>query len=97
MQGERARRRSGIYSDEYQYMLARLRSAREAAGYTQTEAGAAIGRDKTIVSRMESGERRIDPVDLQRFAKLYGKALMWFLPRTVVLSSEPHRGQVSKR
>lgn len=85
MSVERPRRRSGIYSEEYQYMLRRLREAREEVEYTQEAAGKAIGRDKTIVSRMESGERRLDPIDLQQFAALYDKPVEWFLPKEVRL------------
>lgn len=33
------------------------------------------------VSRMESGERRIDVIELAAFARLYGKSLAWFVPK----------------
>jgi len=31
------------------------------------------------VSKVESGERRLDPVELARFAAVYGKPVVWFL------------------
>jgi transcriptional regulator with XRE-family HTH domain len=31
------------------------------------------------VSQVESGERRLDPVELARLAAVYGKPLGWFL------------------
>lgn len=34
------------------------------------------------VSKVELGERRIDPIELQQHAALYGKALRYFLPPT---------------
>jgi hypothetical protein len=34
---------------------------------------------QSFVSKCESGERRVDAVELQIFAKLYGKELSYFL------------------
>jgi transcriptional regulator with XRE-family HTH domain len=60
-------------------MLARLRQARHDAGLTQAEVGQRLGLRQNVVSRMESGERRLDPVELARFAAVYGKPVPWFL------------------
>jgi transcriptional regulator with XRE-family HTH domain len=60
-------------------MLKRLRAAREAAGMTQVEVAKALKRPQSFVSKSESGERRIDPVDLAQFARLYGKPLSYFV------------------
>jgi transcriptional regulator with XRE-family HTH domain len=69
----------GIWAPEYRSMLARLRQARHDAGLTQAEVGRRLGLRQNVVSRMESGERRLDPVELARFATIYGKPLDWFL------------------
>lgn len=61
-------------------MLKRLREARKKAGLTQVEVAKALGRPQSYVNKCELGERRIDPVELQRFAKLYRWRLSWFLP-----------------
>lgn len=53
-------------------MLRRLREAREQAGLTQVEVADALGQPQSWVSRSETGERRVDAVELQRFARLYG-------------------------
>jgi len=63
----------------YQAILRRLISAREAAGLTQVEVAAKLGIPQPRVSRMESGERRIDVVELLEFARLYRKPLTWFV------------------
>jgi transcriptional regulator with XRE-family HTH domain len=60
-------------------MLARLRQARRDAGLTQAEVGRRLGLRQAFVSKVESGERRLDPVELARFAAVYGKPLAWFL------------------
>jgi transcriptional regulator with XRE-family HTH domain len=60
-------------------MLARLRQARREAGMTQAEVGQRLGLRQAFISKLESGERRIDPVELARLAAIYGKPLAWFL------------------
>ena len=41
----------------------------------------ALGRTQAFVSKCELGERRIDPLDLHDFARLYGKPLTFFFDR----------------
>jgi transcriptional regulator with XRE-family HTH domain len=53
----------------------RLRQARRDACLTQAEVGRQIGARQSFVSKVESGERRLDPVELARFAAVYGKPL----------------------
>jgi transcriptional regulator with XRE-family HTH domain len=60
-------------------MLGRLREARREACLTQAEVGRCLGVRQAFVSKLESGERRIDPVELARLAAIYRKALVWFL------------------
>jgi transcriptional regulator with XRE-family HTH domain len=59
--------------------LARLRQARHDAKLTQEEVGERLGIRQNLVSKMELGERRLDPVELARFAAAYGKPVTWFL------------------
>jgi hypothetical protein len=35
---------------------------------------------QSFVSRCETGERRVDAIELEDFAKLYGKGIGFFLP-----------------
>ena len=65
---------------QYEEMLRRLREARKAAGMRQTDVAKALGVAQTFVSKVEIGERRIDPTELQEFAALYGKKVTDFLP-----------------
>lgn len=60
-------------------MLERLRQARLDAKLTQEEVGKRLGIRQNLVSKMELGERRLDPVELARFAAVYGKPVAWFL------------------
>ncbi len=77
------RRRSAVYSAEYRYLLKRLREAREKSGLTQIQVAKALGRPQSFVTKCELGERRIDPIDPQRFARLYRRPLTFFLPRLI--------------
>jgi transcriptional regulator with XRE-family HTH domain len=70
---------STVDSAEYQTMVDRLREAREAAGLTQDEVADELGRLQSFVSKVETGDRRIDPIELCRFAELYEKSVTWFL------------------
>ena len=74
------RRRSAVHSAEYQQLLKRLREARLRAGLTQVQVAKALGRHQSYVTKCELGERRIDPIDLQQFARLYRKPFAYFLP-----------------
>jgi transcriptional regulator with XRE-family HTH domain len=58
---------------EYQRMLERLRQARRDVGLTQAQVAERLGVRQTFVSKVELGERRIDPVELARFAAIYGR------------------------
>ncbi len=64
----------------YRSFLERLRRARSEAGMTQVEVARRLGRNQSWVSKKESGERRMDPVELCEFAKLYGRPIQAFLP-----------------
>jgi len=60
------------YQEKYERFRARLREARARAGLTQAEAAERLGKHQSFVSKCESGERRVDFVELQVFAKLSG-------------------------
>jgi transcriptional regulator with XRE-family HTH domain len=59
--------------------LDRLKQAREEAGLTQVRVAEKLHRPQSFVSKCESGERRVDIVELQEFASIYGKAIGSFL------------------
>lgn len=65
-------------------MLDRLRAARLAAGLTQVQAAEALGRRQAYVSKCELGERRMDPIDLADFARIYGQPIAAFIPSSDV-------------
>jgi transcriptional regulator with XRE-family HTH domain len=69
---------SSVYSERCQAFLLRLRSARKEAGLTQQEVATRLDAPQSYVSKCESGERRVDVVELAEFAALYGKSIGYF-------------------
>jgi len=70
---------SSVHTAAYRAFLKRLREARLSNGLTQAEVAKRLGKPQPYVSKCESGERRIDVVELQEFAELYGKRLDFFI------------------
>ena len=66
-------------SAEYKQFLKRLREARLGAGLTQVEVAGKLGKPQSFVSKSESGERRVDAVELKHFAAVYRRPLRYFL------------------
>lgn len=67
------------YIRQYRHFLQRLRSARLQSGITQAEAAKRLGRPQSFISKCESGERRVDFVEAEQFAAMYGKAVEFFI------------------
>ncbi|MDX9912932.1 MAG: helix-turn-helix transcriptional regulator [Phycisphaerales bacterium] len=65
----KARRARPQHDPAYGKLCQLLREWRAAAGLTQVELGAAFGRPHTFVHKCETGERRIDPVELVRWCR----------------------------
>lgn len=67
------------HSRAYRRLTRGLRAAREAAGLTQAEVAARLGAYASYVSKVESGERRVDVVELTELCKVYGADLVALL------------------
>ena len=64
---------------DYADFALRLRKARLDAGLTQVQVAKKLKRPQSHVSNIESGQQRVDVVELKRFAKLYGKEVGYFI------------------
>lgn len=69
------------FSKQYERLLTTLRAARQQAGLTQTDVAGRFRTHASFVSKVESGERRIDVVELAEFCRVYGVPLAEFLER----------------
>lgn len=67
------------YPARYKEFLRRLRQARLEAGLTQIQVADTLEKPQSFVSKCETGERRVDVVELQVLASLYGVPLSYFV------------------
>jgi len=58
-----------IYSTEYQRLCTLLRRIRRDAGLTQVQVAERLGVPQSFVSKYESGERRLDVIELRHVAE----------------------------
>ena len=68
-----------IHTKKYAYFVERLRKAREEAGLTQVQVAKKLKRPQSHISNVESGQQRVDVIELQTFAKIYNKDIGYFI------------------
>lgn len=68
------------HDPRYRSLLKRLRKARNDAGVTQQQVADRLGLVQPLISRIEAGERKIDPIEFLELCKLYRKPATYFLP-----------------
>ncbi|GGJ34464.1 helix-turn-helix domain-containing protein [Streptomyces lacrimifluminis] len=70
-----------IYSAEYQRLCALLRALRLEAGMTQVQVAAVLDVPQSFVSKYESGERRLDVIELRYVVRTLGVSMQVVLDR----------------
>lgn len=68
-----------IYSQRHRTIVARLKKARLAAGLKQIDVAKKLRKQQSYISRCESGDHRLDVIELETFAELYKKPLSYFV------------------
>lgn len=68
-----------IQSPEYKILVSKLLKARKEAGLTQIQAARILKKSQSYVSKSETGEQRLDVLELKRFASVYKKPLSYFV------------------
>lgn len=71
--------KKSIHTKEHSDFTGRLRSARLEKGLTQVQVAKKLKRPQSYISNIESGQQRVDVVELQTFAKIYGKDITYFI------------------
>lgn len=72
---------SSIHSPEHQRLVAILRELRTNAGLRQVELAERLGRHQSYVSKYETGERRLDLIELQAICQAVGSSLRELVER----------------
>ena len=70
-----------LSSTESEKLTALLRSVRSDAGLTQAEVADRLEQPQSFVSKYESGERRLDLIELRQICKALGISLADFVRR----------------
>ena len=68
-----------IYSKEYKDVVDKLKKARQKAGLKQEEVASKLKKPQSFISKIESGERRVDVAELKQLAKIYKKDINFFI------------------
>ena len=68
-----------VYSKDYRDIIERLRIARIEAGLAQQEVADKLGKPQSYISKIESGERRLDVAEMKKFSAIYKKSVDYFL------------------
>ncbi len=68
-----------IYSKDHKYVVGQLKKARQEVGLEQEQVAKILKKTQSYISKIESGQRRIDIVTLKEFARIYKKDINFFL------------------
>ncbi len=65
-------------SPAYRRLREKLRVARIEAGLTQAQVSDLVGKPQSFISKLEVGGQGVDFIEMQVFARVYGKPLSYF-------------------
>jgi len=68
-----------IRTKEYAVFIERMKKARIEAELRQIDVAKKMKRPQSYISRVESGEYRLDILEVKRFAQLYKKDIHYFI------------------
>ena len=71
--------KKSVYSTEYKTILSRLKKARLGSKLNQSEVAKKLRKPQSYISKVESGERRLDVVELKKLAHVYKKPVSFFI------------------
>lgn len=70
------------YESAYERLRQKLRTSRKESSLTQAEVARILGKPQSFISKMEIGERRVDFLELQLLAHIYGRSATDFEDET---------------
>ncbi len=68
-----------IFTKEHKYTVDQLKRARLETGLGQEDVARLINKSQSYISKIESGQRRIDIVQLKQLARAYSKDISYFI------------------
>lgn len=79
--GNRCWMRSPLHNEKYAFFLEELQALRARTGWNQRELAAELGVGQDLISRVESGKRRVDLFELALWCQACGTTLEKFVKR----------------
>lgn len=68
-----------IYTKTHKTLVEKLKEARKKAGLKQTDVAEKLGKTQSYVSKIESGQCRIDIIQLKELSEIYKKTASYFI------------------
>ena len=68
-----------VHSDDCKNIIKRLKKARIEACFSQQDVADKLGKPQSYISKIESGERRLDVAEIKKFATVYKKDVSFFI------------------
>jgi len=68
-----------IFTKDYKEIINRLKQARIDVGLSQQATADKLNKPQSYVSKIESGERRLDVAEIKKFANIYKKDISFFI------------------
>ena len=66
---------SNLYTKEHKAIIEKLKKARHEAGFDQIDVAKKLGKTQSYISKIESGQRKVEVLQLKKFAKIYNKGI----------------------
>jgi transcriptional regulator with XRE-family HTH domain len=70
--------RSATHDHDRDTLAARLREAREYIGFSQDQVASFLGVSRSALSNMETGQRKVEALELKKLAGLYKRTISHF-------------------
>ncbi|MBA3047238.1 helix-turn-helix transcriptional regulator [Patescibacteria group bacterium] len=70
---------NNLYTKEHKAIIEKLKKARQEAGLDQIAVAKKLGKTQSYVSKIESGQRKVEALQLKKFAKIYNKNITYFI------------------
>jgi transcriptional regulator with XRE-family HTH domain len=74
-----AKMKKSLHSPRHKALLDLLREMREKSGLRQEEVAKKLGKPQSFVSKYESGERRLDVLELREICRVLGIPILSFV------------------
>lgn len=84
-----------IFTTEYAILRDLLRELRAEKGFTQVQLSEALGMPQSYVSKYETGERRLDVIELREVCLSLGTTLLAFTRKLEARMPEKQKGGVA--